>query len=223
VAGRRVHGTTQEVPLERFQSESAALAALPLARYEVVTWKQAKLHPDCHVVFDYAYYSVPHRFVGETLMVRATARRVEIYREHEPVASHARARWRGQRLTHADHYPPEKVLGLYEEPGRLRAAAERVGPRTKEFIEELLGERPVDRLRGAQGVLRLQKKHGTRRLEAACDRALRFEEIRYSTVKAILDRGLEDLAEENAVVALPERSRFARSPAELARGKEVAS
>lgn len=223
VAGRRVHGTTQEVPLERFEKEREHLAPLPRTRYEVVTWKRAKLHPDCHVVFDYSYYSAPHRFVGQTMLVRATPRRVEIFLEHERVSSHARATRRGQRLTNQDHYPPDKVLGFLPEPHRLRAAAHRVGPRTEEFIERLLGDRPLDRLRGAQGSLRLEKKYGAERLEAACDRALRFDELRYSTVKGILERGLEHAEVEPAAMPLPEQSRFARSPEEFLGRKEVAS
>jgi len=78
VAGTRVHGTTQERPLMRFEKERAHLRALPANRYEVVTWKQVKLHPDCHVVFDYGYYSAPHRLVGEKLWIKATPHRVEV-------------------------------------------------------------------------------------------------------------------------------------------------
>jgi hypothetical protein len=54
-----------------------------------------------------------------------------------------------------------------------------------------LGERPLDRLRTAQAILRLAHKFSPRRLEAACLRALRFEEIGYGAVKRILARGLD--------------------------------
>ena len=37
--------------------EREALRALPETRYEVAVWKKARLHPDCHVVFEKAYYS----------------------------------------------------------------------------------------------------------------------------------------------------------------------
>ena len=55
------------------------------------------------------------------------------------------------------------------------------------FINGLLGDRPLDRLRGAQGVLRLARRYGAMRLEAACVVA----EYRYHTVKAILVQGLD--------------------------------
>jgi transposase len=55
-AGYRVHGTTKEKPLERFELEQATLRPLPNTPYDMAVWKQVKLHRDCHVVFDQAYY-----------------------------------------------------------------------------------------------------------------------------------------------------------------------
>jgi hypothetical protein len=218
VAGTRVHGTTQEKPLVRFEREGGYLLPLPSNRYEPAVWKEVKLHPDCHVVFDYAYYSAPHRLVGKKLWLRATPRRVEVYYRFERLATHERSVHRGQRRTISSHLPPDKLAGLLPEPVRLRAMASDVGAFTAEFIDRLLGERPLDRLRSAQGVLKLQHRFGPSRLEAACRRALAFDELRYHTVKSILSKGL-DL--EPVVVMeldrgpLPATSQFARSAAEL--------
>jgi transposase len=79
VAGQRRHGTTKEAPLARFRErEQAALLPLPEAPYDLGVWKQAKLHPDCHVVVDEAYYSAPHRLIGQTLWVRSNGQDVVI-------------------------------------------------------------------------------------------------------------------------------------------------
>jgi hypothetical protein len=70
-AGERCHGTTREQPLARFQeTEQLALQPLPDAPYDLAVWKQVKLHRDCHVVFDNAYYSAPFRLVGQQLYAR---------------------------------------------------------------------------------------------------------------------------------------------------------
>jgi len=213
VAGRRVHGTTQQVPLEVFASrERPALRPLPRQRWEFCEWKSCKLHPDCHVVFNRAYYSAPQRLIGRRLMVRATAKLVEIFHEHELVAVHALAARAGQRRTVAEHLPPEKVAWLMKTPSWCRARARELGPSTSAFVERLLGDKPLDRLRGAQGVLRLADRYGVERLEAACARALRFGEIRCRTVKSILARGLDfELPLEEATPAAPvSRPRHAR-------------
>jgi hypothetical protein len=192
VAGQRDHGTTHEKPLVRFETtERAALRPLPPVRYELSIWKKAKLHPDCHAVFERSYYSGPHRLIGETLWMRATPWRVELYHEHERVASHERAAKPGTRRTNPDHLPPAKVAGLMATPILVREQAAATGPATAEMIERLLGERPLDRLRGAQGILRFRERFGSARVEAACRRALLYEDVSYNTIKRILKLGLD--------------------------------
>ena len=69
-AGLRIHGTTKEQPLIRFQEvEQARLQALPIEPYDLAVWKVAKLHRDCYIVFENAFYSAPFRLVGEQLRV----------------------------------------------------------------------------------------------------------------------------------------------------------
>lgn len=49
----------------------------------------------------------------------------------------------------------------------------------------------IERLRAAQGVLRLQRPYGAARLEAACARALAHGSPFYRTVKTILAGGFD--------------------------------
>ena len=167
-----------------------ALQPLPVTPWELTEWKRAKLHPDCHVVFAGAYYSAPHRLIGHRLWVRATDFKVELYQDYVLVATHRRAR-PGQRRTLAAHLPPDKVHFLLQTPTWCRARATDVGPACQEFIEQLLGDRPLDRLRSAQGVLRLAQRYSPARLDAACARALAVGEYRYHTVKTILAHALD--------------------------------
>ncbi len=190
-AGVRVHGTTKRRPIEQFERvERDALLPLPVSPYDLGVWKAAKLHPDCHVVVDGAYYSAPFRLIGRRLWVRSNGRDVEIYHDYERVATHA---WGspGTRRTNPAHYPPEKVAFLMATPAWCRQRTGEIGSATREVVERLLSERPLDRLRSVQALLRLAQKYGAPRLEAACARALRFDEATYTTIKRILLRGLE--------------------------------
>ena len=211
-AGRRIHGTTKEAPLARYdQIERAALLPLPALPYALATWKQAKLHPDCHVVFAHAFYSAPHRLIGQKLWVRAADTSVRIFQHHELVATHPRATRRGQRLTNPDHLPPAKVAGLLATPASCLRRAQEIGPATSDVVGRLLGERPIDRLRTVMGILKLAHKFGPRRLEAACARAVQFDDITYGTVKRILDRGLDQTAVPTPPIAVaPALPLFAR-------------
>lgn len=216
VAGTRIHGTTKERPLERFlQAEKAALLPLPRSGYDSGIWKKAKLHPDCHVVVDGAYYSASHRLIGRTLWVRTNGRDVHIFHDYERVASHP---WGppGTRRTLDAHYPPGKAAWLMATPRFCVRRAEEIGEAAHELIERLLGERPLDRLRTAQAVLRLADKYGARRLEQACRRALCFDDVSYGTLKRILEKGLEaDPLPEIASLPLGRSYVFARPGSEI--------
>lgn len=212
VAGLRDHGTTHERPLDRFQREKSSLLPLPAIPYELTTWKKAKVHSDGHVVFEGSYYSAPCRLVGQEIWIRATPSSVELHHEHDRVATHARATRRGERLTKPDHLPPEKALGLDRDPAAARARAALLGPSALAFVDRLLDDRPMDRIDAVKAILRLAEKHGAR-LDAACARALAYDEIKVRAVKRILKLGLDVVPPDHlahAPAPLPSTSQFAR-------------
>ena len=89
-----------------------------------------------------------------------------------------------------------------------------IGPATLEVVNRLLNHRPEDRLRSAGRVLRLAERFSPQRLEAACARALRFDDAAYKTIHHILLQGLE--AEElPSTEPAPPALAFVRSATEL--------
>ncbi len=216
-AGLRIHGTTREKPLERFQqSERTRLKPLPAAPYDLAVWKEVTVGADGYITFDNAYYSVPGRCVrGAKLRVRGGAQFVTIYTlAHEPICTHDRAHQAGARVTHPDHLPPEKAPGLTVSREGCQATASTIGPATSEVVTTLLADPAVDRLRTAGRLVRLGERYSAASLEAACARAVQFAEPTYATVKRILVGGLEDTATPAPVLNPPART-FARSAAEL--------
>ena len=192
-AGNRSHGTTREQPLARFAIEKPLLKPLPVRAYDIARWAQLCVHRDAHVSFDKALYSVPARLIGERLWLRASASLVQCFREHELVATHPRMP-PGRRSTVRDHLPPDAQAFAMADPQHCLRQATRIGPNCQSVIEKLFADRVLDHLRAAQGVIRLEKKFGTERLEAACARALSFGQARYRTIKTILDKGLDQSA-----------------------------
>ena len=73
-------------------------------------------------------------------------------------------------------------------PVICRQQAREVGENTYQLIERLLTEKPLDKLRTVQGILGLEDKYGKQRLEAACKRALFFDDVKYGTINNILKR-----------------------------------
>jgi len=220
-AGNRIHGTTKERPLERFtQIEQERLKLLPTTAYDQAIWKKNKLHRDCHLVFEGAYYSAPHGLIGQTLWVRGTAKSVEIQANFERVALHSRVP-AGQRQTVLAHLPPHKVAGLTLTPIACVERAAQIGPHTYDAVQRLLAERPIDRLRAVHRLLLLAEGDQAERLERACARAIAFDDVSLRTIRTLFTSGLEadptsgaalENAEGEALLAWPT---FARRAAEL--------
>jgi len=191
-AGTRDHGTTHEAPLALFEAhERAALLPLPAEPFELRETRSVKVHPDCHVVIDGSYYSVPYAQVGARLDAFVSERVVELFRGTELIATHPRALRKGSWQTRLEHYPTEQAAFLERTPQFCRSLAERIGPATSEVVGQLLADRPLDRLRSVQGILGLVETVGRTRLEAACRRALAFGDPRDRRIKEILNAGLD--------------------------------
>lgn len=215
-AGMRRHGTTGEAPLSRFTVERAVLRPLPGIAPDLGTWSQVNVHRDCHIQFDRAYYSAPYALVGKRLWLKASDGMVTLYDEFRPVAAHARADRTGVRRTVRDHLPPNAQAFFAHDRSWCLAQAERVGPACLELIGRLLADHIQERLRAAQGILRLEKQFSPTRLEAACARALAHESPFYRTVKTILAGGHDLRAPDlTRPAATPHSGRFARDAASL--------
>ncbi len=191
-AGTREHGTTHQSPLALFEAqERQALGPLPTEPFELVETKRVKVHPDCHIVLNGSYYSVPHVHVGAHLDAFVYERVVQLFAGTTLVATHPRCTRPGQWQTRLQHYPPHKAAYLERTPAVCRTLAGRIGPATTQVVEHLLAERPLDRLRSVQAILRLEESVGPERLEAACRRAWYYGDPRYRRIKDVLNAALD--------------------------------
>lgn len=191
-AGNRIHGTTRIAPLTRFaETEKHLLKALPDVPPELAEWTQVKVHGDCHVQFQKCRYSVPYQLVHKTLWLKASQTTVRVYQEHELKAIHPKLNHPGQRSTLDGHLPPNASAYKMRDPQWCLKQAEEIGENCLLFIERLFGDKVLDNLRAAQGIIAFKKRYGESRLEAACARALSYDNVRYNTVKQILEKGLD--------------------------------
>lgn len=186
VAGARVHGTTREAPLARYERERPLLQPLPAIAPDLGTWAMAGVHRDGHLQFERSLYSVPFTLIGRRLWLRATDTSVAIFEDYRLVAQHLRAPVPGTRRTVREHLPPEAQAYFLRDRHWCVAAAAKIGPACAELIDTLLADRIVERLRAAQGVLRLAERFEPPRVEAACRRALEHDSPHYRTVKTLL-------------------------------------
>ena len=192
--GQRPHGTTQEAPLERFErDEKAVLAPLPATAFDPPIWVEAKVHPDHHIVFQRSYYSVPTRYVGKTIWVRAGCRLVEIFCNDELIKTHPRATRRGTWVTDQGDYPPSAKAFLFAHPQYCRSKAAELGGHVAQMVDTILSDHALRNLRKAQAVLRFGEKYGAARLDEACQYLLSFDTTEIRRLKRVLEKGVPTL------------------------------
>ncbi len=78
-------------------------------------------------------------------------------------------------------------------PGRFLNWAVQIGPHTRDLVRGMLEARKHPELayRSCLGLLALARQYKPERLEAACQRAIILGAIRQSSVRSILERGLD--------------------------------
>lgn len=105
IADVRVHGSTGEVPLERFMGAEAA-ALQPLAGrppFDPLRELTRRVQADACIELDTDRYSVPWRLIGEAVTVQASEAQVCVLHAGAEVARHPRGQGCRQRLVEARH------------------------------------------------------------------------------------------------------------------------
>jgi transposase len=199
----RLYGASRRELFERL--DRPALRPLPAVPFVYGEWKVARVNVDYHVEVHRHYYSVPYALVHEVVDVRITAATVECFHRGHRVAAHARAATPGRHTTLAAHMPKAHQHHLEWTPSRLIDWARTIGPQTAALVAAILADRPHPEqgYRSCLGLLRLGRRHGDGRLEAACARALVAGARSYRHVDSILKHGLDRLPLLEPVVSLP--------------------
>jgi transposase len=190
----RLYGASRRELFERL--DKPALRPLPSEPFVYAEWKRVKVNIDYHVEVDHHFYSAPHELVHEYLEARFTATTVELFRGGQRVASHTRSYLRGKHTVEAEHMPKAHQKHLEWTPSRITHWAGTIGPQTKELVASILADRPHPEMgyRSCLGILRLAKRYGNERLEAAAARAVTVRARSYRHVESILKNGLDRLA-----------------------------
>jgi transposase len=124
VADARVHGTTDEIPLERFlRDEAKALRSIDgLSPFHTTRELIRRVHADCSVEVESNAYSVPWRLIGESVRVAVTGGIVRIWHGAHEVAVHEERIGRRQRSVDPAHF--EGVVGFRPKATREEQSSE---------------------------------------------------------------------------------------------------
>ena len=179
------------------EEEKPLLAPLPATRFELSDWKTATVQFNYHISVEGMLYSVPYEYIKKKVDVRITDTTIEIFYNHNRIASHRRLYGRtGQYSTITEHMPEDHQKYLEWNGDRFRKWAERIGINTYTVVNAILTSKSVEQqtYRSCMGLLKLAEKYSDAKLEAACKKALSFTASpSYKSIKNILVTGSEKL------------------------------
>jgi len=180
------------------QYELTNLLTLPSSAFEVKKSVDAKVQRNYHVILgeDMHQYSVPYRFSGKKVKLTYTSDLVEVYYEHKRIALHGRNYRRHGYSTLKDHMPDNHKAIMEQkgwDAGYFLREAEKTGTHTRQAIAKVLTSRvfPEQTYNACLGILRLGKKYGKHRLEAACSLILQGPKVNYGVLNNILENNMD--------------------------------
>ena len=178
------------------------LSPLPATSYELANWKQATVQFNYHISLEGMIYSVPYEYIKRKVDVRVTDRVLEIFYNHNRVASHKRLYGRkGQYSTILEHMPPDHQKYLEWNGDRFKHWAQKIGASTHKSIIAILSSSSVEQqaYKSCMGLLKLAERHSESRLEAACAKALSYTASpSYKSIKNILTTGTKEPSKPDA-------------------------
>jgi transposase len=185
VANLRIHESTRERPIDRFQREHAMLRPLPAIPFDADEVVPAVVNPHARIAFDGNRYSAPPQFVRKPITIRASRDELRLLHEGQVVTQHVRSYERGQLLVLPEHRLA--ALTLRQRPHRqtLEREFDAWGPEARAFHLEL-NSRPIKTSVHLRRLLNLAKVYGRTEVMAAITRALEFKTYDAAYVENLL-------------------------------------
>ena len=189
---KKIPGSRTSVFME---TERPKLQPLPPYRYEYANWKQVKSGMDYHVEYNGHYYSVPYHYAGKKLDVRATTGAIEVFYEHERIASHNRSYSTKSRYTTLPEHMASNHRAMADwTPGRFESWALKFGACTHSYICFLMQGRqhPEQAFKTCAGILRMGESVPASTMESVCKDAKEKNIFTYKYFKMLFKRACED-------------------------------
>jgi len=173
IANVRIHGETHRRPVDLFAEERAHLKPANANPYDLARVLSLRASSQFRIVLDTNRYSVPARFAGQLLTVKAYPDRLCLYDQNELIARHARSFDRRQDIEDPDH--PKALLEQRHNAREQRLLSQFLAltANAQPYYEGLVARR--FNARGhVRKILALAEIYGKSDTERAIDDALAF-------------------------------------------------
>ena len=179
VANVRLHATTKERPIDRFQKERERLRPLPAVPYDSDEILSVVVTSHARVQYDGNRYSAPPGLARKTVLLRASAGVVRILDQGQEAARHDRCYEKGQLLIHPDHKLAALKMRRRRQADQREEEFDALGAEAREFHRKLLAM-PIKPTLHLQRLLGLVRLYGRQEVLAA----IGLDDLQYQTYDA---------------------------------------
>ena len=204
VANVRMHESTHQRPIDRFEEERAHLRALNPAGFDLARVTTVRATKQFRVPLDTNHYSVPARYAGQRLLLKAYADRVCIYERDQLVARHVRSMDRHKDVDDPEHERELLVQRKSAREQRLIVQFLAISPRAQSYREGLQAKRVNARVH-LRKIVALADLHGKEAVARALDDGLELHAFSAEYIAHILS-ARRRIGEEPAALQLTRRA-----------------
>jgi transposase len=185
VANVRMHQTTGERPIDRFERERPCLRALPAVGFDTDEIVSTIVTSHARVEFDGNRYSVPAEVTRKPVMIRASADHVRILYEGRDIGCHRRCYDRRQLICQAEHQLQALQTRHATRGRQLEEAFDALGEVARPFHLKLR-TRPVKTASHLRRILNLVRVYGRSDVLAAIALAHQYQTYDAAYVETLL-------------------------------------
>jgi transposase len=185
VANVRIHETTKQRPVDRFEQERNLLRPLPLAPFDTDEMVSVPVNSHARVKFDGNRYSVLPEVARKTVLLRASASQIRVIYQGREVACHPRCYDRGQLILQQEHQLQALKMRRRVRREHIEETFDALGEEARKFHLELC-RRPVRTADHLRRLMELVRLYGRRDVMAAIARANEYQTYDAAYVETIL-------------------------------------
>jgi len=201
VANVRLHRETQRRPVDLWAEERPHLQPVNPRRYDVARVLAVRADRQFRVTFEANRYSVPARFAGAQLTLKAYPEHLCLYHDQDLIARHVRCWERHRDIADPDHAKALVAQRRHAQDAHVLARFLALCPQAPKYHEGLL-ERRGNALSHVRKILALADIHGTETVARAMADALDFAAFSSEYIAHLIQARGRPLPQPSALVLM---------------------
>ena len=184
-ANVRLHRTTRERPVDRWEKEKPRLFGLPSKPYDASIAKAVRSSHQALVRFDGNAYSVPHVWAYQTLLLRADSETVALLGQGKEIARHPRSWGRGAVIEDPRHFEGILAAKRKASASKLKEHFLALGPIAQAYLGGIIQAEGEPRRHVAR-IMELASAYGKEEVIEAMRHALAYKAFGAAYVQNVL-------------------------------------